>query len=42
VDKVHKDDPANILVDATSYERMIQTEKEQPKKKQKDLFGRKK
>ncbi len=42
VDKVHKDDPANILVDATSYERMIQNEKEQPKKKQKDLFGRKK
>jgi hypothetical protein len=42
VDKVHKDDPANILVDATSYERMIQTEKEQPKKRQKDLFGRKK
>lgn len=42
VDKVHKDDPANILVDATSYERMIQNEKEQPKKQQKDLFGRKK
>jgi len=42
IDKVHKDDPANILVDATSYERMIQNEKEQPKKQQKDLFGRKK
>lgn len=42
VDKVHKDDPANILVDATSYERMIQNGKEQPKKLQKDLFGRKK
>jgi hypothetical protein len=40
VDKVHKDDPANILVDATSYERMIQNEKEQPKRKKKDLFGR--
>lgn len=40
VDKVHRDDPANILVDATSYERMIQNEKEKPKKKQKDLFGR--
>ncbi|CAA6809434.1 MAG: Unknown protein [uncultured Aureispira sp.] len=42
ISKVHKDDPANILVDATSYERMIQNEKEQPKKQQKDLFGRKK
>ncbi|MFT5647482.1 MAG: hypothetical protein ACI976_002174 [Aureispira sp.] len=42
VNKVHKDDPANILVDATSYERMIQNGKEQPKKQQKDLFGRKK
>lgn len=42
IDKVHKDDPENILVDATSYERMIQSEKEQPKKKKKDLFGRSK
>jgi hypothetical protein len=40
VDKVHEDDPANILVDATSYERMIQDAKEQPQKKKKDIFGR--
>lgn len=40
IDKVHRDDPANILVNATSYERMIQNEKDKPKKKQKDLFGR--
>ncbi|WMX17212.1 MULTISPECIES: hypothetical protein [unclassified Aureispira] len=42
VDKVHKDDPANILVDATSYERIIQNEKEKPKRRKKDLFGRSK
>jgi len=40
VDKVHKDDPANVLVDATSYEKMVSDEKVRPKKKKKDIFGR--
>jgi hypothetical protein len=38
VDKVHKDDPTKILVDATSYEKMIGNE--QKRKKKKDIFGR--
>lgn len=42
VDKVHKDDPANILVDATSFEIMIKSNQEQPRKNKKDLFGRRK
>jgi hypothetical protein len=40
VDKVHKDDPSKILVDATTYEKMIGTEKN--RKAQKDIFGRSK
>lgn len=42
VDKVYKDDPNNVLVDATSYERIIENENQKPKTKKKDLFGRKK
>jgi hypothetical protein len=40
VNKVHRDDPANILVDATSYEKMVNGAKSTPKKKEKDIFGR--
>ena len=40
VDKVHQDDPSKILVDATTYEKMIGTEKK--RKAKKDIFGRSK
>jgi hypothetical protein len=40
IDKVHKDDPSKILVDATTYEKMIGTETK--RKAQKDIFGRSK
>lgn len=42
IDKVHKDNPKNILVNATSYESALIDGQEQKKKKknQKDLFGR--
>lgn len=41
VDKVHRDDPNNILVDATSYQSIILNNNERKKrKKKKDLFGR--
>lgn len=46
VDKVHKDDPNNVLVNATSYENAFKDgqnqkkERAKDKKKEKDLFGR--
>ncbi len=40
VDKVHKDDPSKILVNATSYERMIGNTNGLSRKNQKDIFGR--
>lgn len=46
VDKVHKDDPNNVLVNATSYEDAFKDGQNQKKarakdkKKEKDLFGR--
>ena len=42
IDKVHKDDPSKILVDATSYETIIGKSKGLSKKNQKDIFGRSK
>ncbi len=42
VDKVYKDDPNNVLINATSYESILEQEKEKPKKKKKDIFGRSK
>lgn len=41
VDKVHKDDPNNVLIDATSYQTMIVNGQKEKKKKE-DIFGRKK
>ena len=41
VDKVYKDDPANVLINATNYDEMINNASE-PKKKKKDIFGRSK
>jgi len=41
VDKVYKDDPANVLINATSYEEMMDEDKK-PRRKQKDIFGRSK
>lgn len=42
VNKVHKDDPKNVLVNATSYEDAFNDGQNQKKekKKQKDIFGR--
>ena len=40
VDKVHVDDPNNVLVDATSYQKIIQDNGGQGRKKKKDIFGR--
>lgn len=42
VDKVHKDDPENILVDATSYEKIVRNSAGKKKGKKTDIFGRKK
>lgn len=42
VDKIYKDDPNNVLINATSYESILEQEKEKPKKKKKDIFGRSK
>lgn len=39
IDKLYKDDPNNVLIDATSYGRMVQDGNNR-KKKKKDLFGR--
>jgi hypothetical protein len=43
VDKVHKDDPKNVLVNATSYEDAMRDghAQKKSKKEQKDIFGRK-
>ncbi len=42
VDKVHKDDPNNVLVNATSYEEALKDghAQKKSKKQQKDIFGR--
>ncbi len=42
VDKVYKDDPNNILIDATSYSKMVNEEPKISRKKKKDIFGRSK
>lgn len=38
IDKVYKDDPANVLINATNYDEMINNASS--KKRKKDLFGR--
>ena len=40
VDKVYKDDPANVLINATNYDEMMKNQSS--KKRKKDLFGRSK
>jgi hypothetical protein len=45
VDKIYKDDPNNVLINATSFETILQEDAETnkgKKKKKKDIFGRSK
>lgn len=42
IDKVHKDDPQNVLVNAASYEEILYNNKTKTRNKKKDLFGRRK